>query len=164
MASAQEDKKEKSDKPLIKEAGGIHGWLLKKAKTFMWDAATNTLTLPKGVTLTKEEREALEEVIGEIKEEAVEVAKRRQLQMNFMQEKGVKLKKNIVKGYSLLVSGSYRELTGILANKIHDNLQTMLLVNNRFLSGVWKVISGMLNSPQDKEKPKILSSRGRDGR
>lgn len=164
MASTKEDKEEKSDKPLIKEAGGIHGWLLRKAKTFMWDAATNTLTLPKGVVLSKEEKEALEEVIGEIKEEAVEFEKRRQLQMASMQEKGIKLKKEIINGYSLLVSGSYRELTGILANKIHNNLQNILQVNNRFLSGVWKVISGMINSPQDKGNPKIIPSRGRDGR
>ena len=166
MASAtqEETKQPNLSKPLFKEAGGVHGWLLKKAKTFMWDAASNTLTLPKGVTLTKEEREALEEVIGEIKEEAVEIEKRRQQHLSSMQEKGIKLKKNIVKGYSLLVSGSYRELTGILAGKIHDNLQNMLQINNWFLNGVWKTISGMFNSPQSKNKPKITVPRGRDGR
>lgn len=165
MASSQEETKQsKVSKPLFKEAGGVHGWLLKKAKTFMWDAASNTLTLPKGITLTKEEREALEEVIGEIKEEAVEVEKRRQLQTNAMQKSGIQLKKDIVKGYSLLISGSYRELTGVLAGKIHDNLQNMLQVNNRFLNGVWKTLSGMFNSPQNKERPKIIAPRGRDGR
>ena len=167
MASNEETKKEeKSSKPLFKEAGGVHGWLLKKAKTFMWDAASNTLILPKGVVLSKEEKEALEEVIGEIKEEAVEFEKRRQLQMASIQDAGIKMKKDIVKGYSLLVSGSYRELTGVFAAKIHDNLQNMLLVNNRFLSGIWKIISGAINSPQDKnkEKPKVIMPRGRDGR
>lgn len=166
MASQEENAAgKKTPKPSFKEAGGVHGWLLKKAKTFMWDAASNTFILPKGVVLTKEEKEALEEVIGAIKEEAVEVDKHRQLQMAAAQRAGIKFKANVVKGYDLLLSGSYRELTGVLAHKIHDNLQGMLQVNNRFLNGVWKVISGALNLQQKEERNKtLIMPRGRDGR
>lgn len=166
MASNEEQKNNKETaKPSFKEAGGIHGWLLKKAKTFMWDAASNTFILPKGIVLSKEEREALEEVIGSIRDEAAEFEQRRQLQMMAAEKSGVRFKKNIVKGYSVLMSGSYREVTGVLAHKIHNNLQGMLLVNNRFLSGVWKIISGLTNTSQDKKKNNtIVMPRGRDGR
>lgn len=165
MVSDEEVKpSEKKEKVSIKEAGGVHGWLLKKAKTFMWDAASNTLVLPKGVVLTKEEREALESVFGAIKDEAKEFDERRRLQMLAMQNTGIKFKSEITKGYTILLSGSYRELTGILANKIHDNLRGMLLVNNRFLSGVWKVISGMVKNEPEKQKKTIVSSKGRNGR
>ena len=166
MTSNDEQKNNKQiQKPSFREAGGVHGWLLKKAKTFMWDAASNTFILPKGVVLTKEEREALEEVIGSIKDEAADFEQRRQLQMMAAEKSGVQFKKNIVKGYTLLMGGSYREVTGVLAQKIHSNLQGMLLVNNRFLSSVWKVISGLANTPQDKKKNNtIVMPRGRDGR
>lgn len=168
MASAEETNKEskKTSEPAIKEAGGVHGWLLKKAKTFMWDAASNTLILPKGVVLSKEEREALEEVIGAIKDEAAEFDKQRQLQMMAAQKAGIKFKANVVKGYDLLLSGSYRELTGVLAHKVHNNLQGMLMVNRKFLDGVWKVISGLVkDAPEKTPKSKnIVMPRGRDGR
>ena len=170
MISKEETTKEETaakyqtSKPKFKEAGGDYGWLLKKAKTFMWDAASNTLTLPKGVVLTKEEKEALEEVIGAVKEEAVEVAKRRQLHIEAVQKSGVKFKADAVKGYTVLLSGSYRELTGILAHKVHENLQGMLLVNNRFLNGVWKVISGALGVQKKEEKKTLIMPHVRDGR
>ena len=130
----------KNKEPKIEEVGGVHGWLLKKAKTFMWDASSNKLILPKGVVLSLEEKAALEDLIGEIKDEAVEVEKRKLQQMASMQQAGVILKANVVKGYDLLMSGSYRELTGVLAQKIHDNLQGMLMVNKRFLSGLSEYI------------------------
>lgn len=166
MASNQEtNKPEKTSRPSFKEAGGVHGWLLKKAKTFMWDAASNTFILPKGVVLSKEEREALEEVIGSIRDEAAEFEQRRQLQMAAAEQAGVKFKHNIVKDYSLIMSGSYREVTGVLAHKIHGNLQGMLQVNKRFLNGLWKVISGLTNSSSEKPKGKAsVMPRGRDGR
>ena len=91
MTSTEEKvETKKSTQTSIKEAGGVHGWLLKKAKTFMWDSASNTLILPKGVILSKEEREALEEVIGAIKDEAAEFDKRRQMQISAMQQAGIK--------------------------------------------------------------------------
>lgn len=166
MTSQEETtaQKNKKNEPRFKEAGGVYGWLLKKAKTFMWDAASNTLTLPKGVVLTKEEKEALEEVIGAVKEEAAEVAKRRQMHMAAAQKAGVKFKADVVKGYTVLFSGSYRELTGILAQKVHENLQGMLQVNNRFLSGVWKVISGAPGVQKEEKNSALVMSRGRDGR
>lgn len=166
MASNQEtNKPEKTSRPSFKEAGGVHGWLLKKAKTFMWDAASNTFILPKGVVLSKEEREALEEVIGSIRDEAAEFEQRRQLQMAAAEQAGVKFKQSIVKDYSLVMSGSYREVTGVLAYKIHNNLQGMLQVNKRFLNGLWKVISGLTNSSPEKTKGKVpMMPRGRDGR
>ncbi len=162
---SDEDKKQETSKKKtsIKEAGGVHGWLLKKAKTFMWDAASNTLVLPKGVVLTKEEKEALESVLGAIKDEAKEIDERRQLQMMAMQNTGIKFKNEITKGYTILLSGSYRELTGILASKIHDNLMGMLSVNNRFMTGAWKVISGMLK-PESEKKKKLVSLKGRESR
>lgn len=166
MASNEESNKEKkAAEPAFREAGGVHGWLLKKAKTFMWDAASNTLILPKGVVLSKEEREALEEVIGSIKDEAAEFDKHRQLQMMAAQKAGIKFKANVVKGYDLLLSGSYRELTGVLAHKVHNNLQGMLMVNRRFLDGVWKVIAGLVkDSPQKPKNKTGIMPRGRDGR
>lgn len=166
MASNEESNKEKNAAdPAFREAGGVHGWLLKKAKTFMWDAASNTLILPKGVVLSKEEREALEEVIGAIKDEAAEFDKHRQLQMMAAQKAGVKFKANVVKGYDLLLSGSYRELTGVLAHKVHNNLQGMLMVNRRFLDGVWKVIAGLVkDSPQKPKNKTVVMPRGRNGR
>ena len=61
----------------------------------------------------------------------------------------------------MLFSGSYRELTGILAHKIHDNLQGMLQVNMRYLSGMWKAISGMTKTQKAKQKaPKMTAGRG----
>lgn len=166
MASNEESNKEKkAAEPAFREAGGVHGWLLKKAKTFMWDAASNTLILPKGVVLSKEEREALEEVIGSIKDEAAEFDKHRQLQMMAAQKAGIKFKANVVKGYDLLLSGSYRELTGVLAHKVHNNLQGMLMVNRRFLDGVWKVIAGLVkDSPQKPKNKTVVMPRGRNGR
>lgn len=166
MASSNETNENKEQiKTSVKEAGGIHGWLLKKAKTFMWDANSNTLILPKGVTLSKEEREALEEVIGAIKDEAAEFENRRQQQIAAMQQAGIKYKANVVKGYTLLLSSSYRELTGVFAHKVHNNLQDMLMVNKRFISGVWKVISGILHSEPKKQKETTINiSRDRGGR
>ncbi len=157
MTSTEEKvETKKSTQTSIKEAGGVHGWLLKKAKTFMWDSASNTLILPKGVILSKEEREALEEVIGAIKDEAAEFDKRRQMQISAMQQAGIKYKSNYFKEYTLLMSGSYRELTGVVALKIHNNLQNMLMVNKRFVSGIWKVLSGLLNNEtQKQQKPNI---------
>ena len=164
MHSVDEKEQNKTNKKAsIKEAGGVHGWLLKKAKTFMWDAASNTLVLPKGVILTKEEQEALESVLGAIKDEAKEIDERRQLQVMAMQNTGVKFKNDMVKGYTILLSGSYRELTGILATKIHDNLRGMLSVNNRFMSGVWKVISGMTKNEPEKKKV-VVGKKGRESR
>ena len=161
--STEEELSKKDKEPKIEEVGGVHGWLLKKAKTFMWDASSNKLILPKGVVLSIEEKAALEDLIGEIKDEAVEVEKRKLQQMASMQQAGVILKANVVKGYDLLMSGSYRELTGVLAQKVHDNLQGMMMVNKRFLSGVWKVISGLTKTTSEKDKSPVLF-KGRDGR
>ena len=161
--STEEELSKKDKEPKIEEVGGVHGWLLKKAKTFMWDASSNKLILPKGVVLSIEEKAALEDLIGEIKDEAVEVEKRKLQQMASMQQAGVILKANVVKGYDLLMSGSYRELTGVLAQKVHDNLQGMMMVNKRFLSGVWKVISGLTKTSSEKDKTPIVI-KGRDGR
>ncbi len=160
--STEELNKENKE-PKIEEVGGVHGWLLKKAKTFMWDAASNKLILPKGVILSLEEKAALEDLIGEIKDEAVEFEKRKLQQIASMQQAGVVLKANVVKGYDLLMSGSYRELTGVLAQKVHDNLQGMLMVNKRFLSGLWKVLSGLTNTSSEKDKAPVIT-KGRDGR
>ena len=161
--STEEELSKKDKEPKIEEVGGVHGWLLKKAKTFMWDASSNKLILPKGVVLSIEEKAALEDLIGEIKDEAVEVEKRKLQQMASMQQAGVILKANVVKGYDLLMSGSYRELTGVLAQKVHDNLQGMMMVNKRFLSGVWKVISGLTKPSSEKDKTPIVI-KGREGR
>lgn len=158
-----EELNKENNEPKIEEVGGVHGWLLKKAKTFMWDAASNKLILPKGVILSLEEKAALEDLIGEIKDEAVEFEKRKLQQIASMQQAGVVLKANVVKGYDLLVSGSYRELTGVLAQKVHDNLQGMLMVNKRFLSGLWKVLSSLTNTFSEKDKAPIIT-KGRDGR
>ena len=65
--STEEELSKKDKEPKIEEVGGVHGWLLKKAKTFMWDASSNKLILPKGVVLSIEEKAALEDLIGEIK-------------------------------------------------------------------------------------------------
>lgn len=166
MATSEEKEyKNKDVRPSFKEAGGVHGWLLKKAKTFMWDAASNTFILPKGVVLSKEEREALEEVIGAIRDEAAELEQRRQLQMMASEKAGVQFKQNIVKGYTLLLGGSYREVTGVLAHKVHENLQNMLQINNRFLNGLWKVIAGMTNGGGEKKKNNMfILPKGRGGR
>ena len=165
VSTEKTDKQEKLVKPTIKEAGGVYGWLLKKVKTFMWDAKTNTLILPQGVVLSLEERAALEEIIGAVKDEAKEVEKHRQMQMEAMIAAGIKYKANVVKGYSLLLSGSYRELTGVVAQKIHSNLQGMLMVNKRFLEGVWKVLASMVKSePEKTNKNPIIKTQRRDGR
>ena len=144
----KQDKKEKKQKPEIKEVGGMRGWLLRKAKTFMWDANSNTLVLPKGVVLTIEEKADLQAIFGQIVDDAQIVAKHREQMMELQQQSGVKFKSEVIKGYNLLVNGTYRELTGVLAHKIHDNLQGMLMVNNRFLSGLWKA----LNRSNDNKK------------
>lgn len=158
------NKTDKKTKPSIKEAGGIHGWLLKKAKTFMWDSATNTLILPKGVTLSIEERAALEEVLGAIKDEAAQIAERRQQQMAAMYQAGIRYKKDVVKGYHILLNGTYRELTGVLAHRIHTRLGNMLSVNNRFLNGVWKVISSIMQPTPQKNSKIPLSKKSSRGR
>ena len=164
MSSETEAKKQKKkDDPKFEEIGGARGWLLKKAKTFMWDAASNKLILPKGVVLTKEEKKALEEVIGEIQDEAENFEKLKREHMLSAMSAGVKYKTDVVKGYALLVSGSYRELTGVLAHKIHDNLQGMLQVNMRYLSGLWKAISGETKA-SEKQKNIPAMSKGRSGR
>lgn len=161
----KEENKEKSNKPenetKIKKVGGIRGWLLRKAKTFMWDANSNTLVLPQGVSLTIEEETELRAMFGEITDQAKVVAQHREQMMSAQQQMGVRFKADVINGYSLLISGSYRELTGVLAHKIHDNLQGMLMVNNRFLSGLWKAIS---RSNDNKEKSPLLMKRGNDGR
>ena len=158
-------KNPKKDKePQIEEVGGVHGWLLKKAKTFMWDASSNKLILPKGVVLTKEEKKTLEDMIGEIQDEAEEFEKRKREHMLSAMQAGVQYKANIIKGYTLLMSGSYRELTGVLAHKIHDNLQGMLQVNMRFLSGIWKALAGTMNMSSPKQKNPIKLAKGRGGR
>ena len=144
----KQDKKEKKQKPEIKEVGGMRGWLLRKAKTFMWVANSNTLVLPKGVVLTVEEKADLQAIFGQIVDDAQIVAKHREQMMELQQQSGVKFKSEVIKGYNLLVNGTYRELTGVLAHKIHDNLQGMLMVNNRFLSGLWKA----LNRSNDNKK------------
>ena len=153
--------KKKEKDAQVEEVGGMRGWLLKKAKTFMWDAASNKLILPKGVVLTKEEKKLLSEMIGEFQDEAEEFEKRKREHMLSAMQAGVQYKANVVKGYSLLFSGSYRELTGILAHKVHDNLQGMLQVNMRFLSGVWKAISGATKAQSKGRKtPTIATGRG----
>ena len=163
MTSTEEKvENKKSNTTSIKEAGGVHGWLLKKAKTFMWDSASNTLILPKGVVLSKEEREAIEEVIGAIKDEAAEFDNRRQLQISAMQQAGIKYKANYFKEYTLLMSGSYRELTGVVALKIHNNLQNMLMVNKRFMSGIWKAISGLVNNEPKKQQTTNIKIQTKD--
>ena len=163
MTSDAEIKKTKKDAQL-EEVGGMRGWLLKKAKTFMWDASSNKLILPKGVVLSKEEKQALREMIGEFEDEAELFEKRKREHMLSAMQAGVKYKENVVEGYSVLFSGSYRELTGILAHKIHDNLQGMLQVNMRYLSGLWKALSGHLNEPAQKQKTSLKLSKGRGGR
>lgn len=162
MGETPKNPKENNE-PKIEEVGGVHGWLLKKAKTFMWDASSNKLILPKGVVLTKEEKKALEEMIGEIQDEAEEFEKRKREHMLSAMQAGIQYKANVVKGYTLLLSGSYRELTGVLAHKIHDNLQGMLQVNMRFLSSVWKVLVGVENT-SPKQKNPIKLAKGRGGR
>lgn len=154
MVSTDNKKDKKQNKTSIKEAGGIHGWLLKKAKTFMWDGATNTLTLPKGVVLSVDEKKALQEVLGAIVEEAQEVENRRQQQMMSMAQAGIRNKAALIKDYQILLSGSYRELTGILAHRIHTQLGNMLSLNNRFLNGLWQVISGISQTPPKRSKNK----------
>ena len=164
MNSETEPKKSKKEKDAqVEEVGGMRGWLLKKAKTFMWDAASNKLILPKGVVLTKEEKKALEEMIGEFQDEAEEFEKRKREHMLSAMQAGVKYKANVVEGYSVLFSSSYRELTGVLAHKIHDNLQGMLQVNMRYLSGMWKAISGATKT-QSKGRKAPSMTAGRGGR
>ena len=165
MTSDAEKKKTKKEKNAqLEEVGGMKGWLLKKAKTFMWDASTNKLILPKGVVLSKEEKKALADMIGEFQDEAELFEKKKREHMLSAMQAGVQYKANVVKGYSLLFSGSYRELTGVLAHKIHDNLQGMLQVNMRYLSGLWKALSGHLNEPAQRQKTSLKLSKGRGGR
>jgi hypothetical protein len=162
MVTDETKKNKTKSEPSFKEAGGVHGWLLKKAKTFMWDSASNTLILPKGVVLSKEEKEALEAVIGTIRDEAAVVDQHRQMQMAAAQKAGVQFKANVVKGYDLLVSGSYRELTGVFARKIHENLAGMLQVDKHFVQNMWKVISGKLQEQPSKKQAKIRPTAGRE--
>ena len=164
MNSETESKKaKKKEDAQLQEVGGMRGWLLKKAKTFMWDAASNKLILPKGVVLSKEEKKALEEMIGEFQDEAEDFEKRKREHMLSAMQAGVKYKANVVEGYSVLFSASYRELTGVLAHKIHDNLQGMLQVNMRYLSGLWKAISGTTKAQAKGQKVSSLKA-GRGGR
>lgn len=162
MAATEEKKNKKNlTEPKVEEAGGMRGWLLKKAKTFVWDAASNTLTLPKGVLLTKEEKKALEEIFGEIRDEAEIVDKHRRLQSEAMQQAGVKLKDNVIKGYALLVKGVARDVNGRAAQRIHDNLQGMVMINKRFLTSVWRAISGTMMDDKPKQKAvKLTKDRG----
>ena len=94
----KQDKKEKKQKPEIKEVGGMRGWLLRKAKTFMWDANSNTLVLPKGVVLTVEEKADLQAIFGQIVDDAQIVAKHREQMMELQQQSGVKFKSEVIKG------------------------------------------------------------------
>lgn len=162
MDSAEDKKDTNKDKKetKIEKVGGIKGWLLRKAKTFMFDAKNNKLVLPQGVTLTIEERAELEAMFGEIIDEAKIVAQHREAMMNMQQQMGVKFKSNVVKGYSLLVNGTYRELTGILAHKVHDNLSQMLSVGN--LKGLWKLLSK--SNDNNKSEKLVAMSKARGGR
>lgn len=150
----KDDKKKKSETK-IEKVGGIRGWLLRKAKTFMFDAKNNKLVLPQGVTLTIEEKAELEAMFGEIINQAEVVAKHREMMMNAQQQMGVRFKSNVVEGYNLLVNGTYRELTGIVAHKIHDNLANLLSVGN--LRGLWKVLSKSNDNNKVTEKIAINS-------
>lgn len=159
----KKDDKQPKTEPKIKKVGGLKGWLLRKVKTFMWDANSNTLVLPQGVSLTVEEENELRAMFGEIVDQAKVVAQHREQVMVGQQLAGVKFKANVVKGYNLLVNGTYREFTGLLAHKIHDNLQGMLMVNNRFLSGLWKALSKS-NDNTKQQRGKSVIRRGNDGR
>ena len=129
---------------------------MRKAKTFMWDAKSNTLVLPKGVVLTLEEKAELEAIFGKIVDHASEVVRHREEMMMKQQQVGVKFKADVIKGYSLLVNGSYRELTGVVAHKIHENLKNVLMINNRFMSSLWKSLS----SANKNEQGNIISRIG----
>ena len=157
----KKDDKQKKSETKIEKVGGIRGWLLRKAKTFMFDAKNNKLVLPQGVTLTVEEKAELEAMFGEIIDQAKIVAQHREQMMSAQQQAGVRFRANVVEGYNLLVNGTYRELTGILAHKIHDNLQGMLMVNNRFLSGLWKALS---KSNDNNQNVTSMFKKGNDGR
>ncbi|MBQ8677059.1 MAG: hypothetical protein IJ529_01155 [Alphaproteobacteria bacterium] len=161
----EKNKLKKKNTAQIKQVGGLKGWLLRKAKTFMWDANSNTLVLPEGVALTIEERADLEAMFGEIKDQAKVVAKHREQAAAAQQMAGVKFRADVVRGYSLLINGTYRELTGILARKIHDNLQGMLMMNNRFLKEVWTSLSKGTDNGMNNASTKGLNNlRGRGGR
>ncbi len=155
----KKDNKKNTDKfknePKIEKVGGIKGWLLRKAKTFMFDVKNNKLVLPQGVTLTVEEKAELEAMFGQIIDQAEVVAKHREQVMSAQQQMGVRFKSNVVKGYSLLVNGTYRELTGVLAHKIHDNLSQMLSVGN--LRGLWKVLNKSNDNNKLAEKTAVNS-------
>jgi hypothetical protein len=153
---SKKDTQKQSEQPEIKEVGGVRGWLLRKAKTFMWDAKSNTLVLPKGVVLTLEEKAELEAIFGKIVDHASEVVRHREEIMMKQQQVGVKFKADVIKGYSLLVNGSYRELTGVVAHKIHENLKNVLMINNRFMSSLWKSLS----SANKNEQGNIISRIG----
>jgi len=68
----------------------------------------------------------------------------------------VKFKADVIKGYSLLVNGSYRELTGVVAHKIHENLKKVVMINKRFMSRLWKLLS----SANKNEQGNIISRIG----
>ena len=153
---SKKDTQKQSEQPEIKEVGGVRGWLLRKANTFMWDAKSNTLVLPKGVVLTLEEKAELEAIFGKIVDHASEVVRHREEMMMKQQQVGVKFKADVIKGYSLLVNGSYRELTGVVAHKIHENLKNVLMINNRFMSSLWKSLS----SANKNEQGNIISRIG----
>lgn len=157
--NAKDADKNKSETK-IEKVGGIRGWLLRKVKTFVWDAKSNTLVLPQGVSLTVEEEAELRAMFGEIVSHAKTFEDHRR---QMMQQVGIKFKNGLVEGYKLRVKGTYRELTGALAHKIHDNLQGILLVNNRFVKGLWSILS----KSNDNSKSKVFNKffrKGNDGR
>lgn len=135
----KKDNKNKKNEPKIEKVGGIRGWLLRKAKTFVFDVKNNKLVLPQGVTLTIEERAELEAMFGQIIDQAEVVAKHREQMMSAQQQAGLHFAAKLREGYTVLVNGTYREITGIVAHKIHDNLKGLLSVGN--LRGLWKVLS-----------------------
>lgn len=159
----KKDDKRNEDITKIKKVGGIKGWLLRKVKTFVWDANSNTLVLPQGVSLTVEEEAELRAMFGEIVSMAKTVDEHRKQMMIAQEQMGIKFKDGLVEGYSVLVKGTFRELTGVFANRIHDNLKNMLLVNNRFLSGLWKAISKS-NDNNSSKSSRPLMRRGNEGR
>lgn len=157
--NSKKDTQKQSMQPEIKEVGGVRGWLLRKAKTFMWDAKSNTLVLPKGVVLTLEEKAELEAMFGKIVDHAAEVVKHREEMMMKQQQAGVKFKDDVIKGYSLLVNGTYREITGVVAHKLQENLKNVIMINNRFISSLWKSLSSANKNEQGNVISRIGESR-----
>lgn len=156
--NSKKDTQKQSMQPEIKEVGGVRGWLLRKAKTFMWDVKSNTLVLPKGVVLTLEEKAELEAMLGKIVDHAAEVVKHREEMMMKQQQAGVKFKDDVIKGYSLSV-GTYREITGVVAHKLQENLKNVIMINNRFISSLWKSLSSANKNEQGNVISRIGESR-----